>query len=114
MPRRNRTASNAKKHLVDFLIERAFEPVLRAKSEGRSDPEKRKLEHVQDATRKEIERFRNYGSAEEVVTNFRRDLDSEPAKRIHRELKSLGMPTLNDIRDEFETKARELGVKEHA
>lgn len=106
--------SKAQKELVDFVVRRAFEPVLKTKPDGRSDAEKRKLEHVQDATRKEIERFRHYGSAEEVVTNFRRDLDSEPAKRIHRELKSLGLPTINDIRDEFEQKARELGVREHA
>ena len=107
-------ASKAQKELVDFLVRRALEPVLKAKPDRRSEAERRKLEHVQDATRKEIERFRHYGSAAEVVTNFRRDLDSEPAKRIHRELKSLGLPTLNDIRDEFEQKARELGVREHA
>ena len=107
-------ASNAQKQLVDFLVRRAFEPVLKATPEGRSEAEKKKLEHVQDATRKEIERFRHYGSAEEVVTNFRRDLDSEPAKRIHRELKSLDLPTINDIREEFEDKARELGIREHA
>ena len=108
-------ASNAKQTLVDFLIDRAFEPVLRAKPDGRSEAEKRKLEHVQDATRKEIERFRHYGSAEQVVTNFRRDLDSEPAKRIHRELKALNLPTLNDFRiSESRRKlvgaARRLGV----
>lgn len=107
-------SSKAQKELVDFLVHRAFDPVLKAKPDGRSDAEKKKLEHVQDATRKEIERFRHYGSAEEVVTNFRRDLDSEPAKKIHRELKSLGLPTINDIREEFEDKARELGVREHA
>ena len=107
-------SSKAQKQLVNFLVGRAFEPVLKEKPDGRPDAEKKKLKHVQDATRKEIERFRHYGSAEEVVTNFRRDLDSEPAKKIHRELKSLGLPTINDIRDEFEDKARELGVREHA
>ena len=54
--------------------------------------------------------YRGYGSAEEVVTNFKRDLHSAPAKKIHAELKRLGLPTLNDIKDEFEAKARELGI----
>ena len=44
------------------------------------------------------------------MTNFRRDLDSAPAKRIHAELRSLGLPTINDIREEFERHAEELGV----
>jgi hypothetical protein len=44
------------------------------------------------------------------VTNFRRDLESEPAKRIHAELRSLGLPTINDVREEFERRAEELGV----
>jgi hypothetical protein len=44
-----------------------------------------------------------------VVVNFRRDLNSEPARRVHSELRSLGLPTLNDIREEFERRAEALG-----
>ena len=65
-----------KDELVRFLEERAFKPVLNAKPKGRSEAEQKKLEHVQKATRAEIERFHKYGSAQEVVTNFKRDLDS--------------------------------------
>lgn len=32
------------------------------------------------------------------------------AKKIHRELKSLGLPTIDDVRDQFEKKAKDLGV----
>ena len=103
-------SNSEKDELVRFLEQRAFRPVLNAKPDGRSDADKRKLEHVQKATRAEIERFHNYRSAEEVVTNFRRDLDSAPAKRVHAELRSLDLPTLNDLRDEFERRAEELGV----
>jgi hypothetical protein len=103
-------ADGKKDELVRFLEERAFKPVLNAKPKGRSEAEQKKLEHVQKATRAEIERFHNYSSAEEVVTNFRRDLGSEPAKRIHTELRSLGLPTVNDVRDEFERRAKALGV----
>lgn len=98
------------RELVDFLKRRVFEPVMRADESGRSDAEKRKLQDVKDATRSEIERFENYDSAEEVVVNFKRDLNSEPAEKIHRESRALDLPTLNDIRREFEDKARDLGL----
>ncbi|WP_225769499.1 hypothetical protein [Inquilinus sp. Marseille-Q2685] len=101
---------DAREKLVDFVTRRAFDPVLKAQAEGRSEAEKRKLEHAQEATRTEIERYRGYGSAKEVVVNFKRDLDSEPARKVHAELKALGLPTVNDIRDEFESMAKELGV----
>ena len=103
-------ASDAKRQLVEFLIDRAFDPVMKAKPEGRSDAEKKKLKHVQEATRAEIERFQRYGSAKDVVENFKRDLNSDPAKKVHADLKALNLPTLNEIKDEFETKASELGV----
>jgi hypothetical protein len=44
------------------------------------------------------------------VVNFKRDLDSEPAKKVHRELESLGLPTIVVIKDEFLKLARELHV----
>src|SRR5579875_3150901 len=100
-------ASGKKQELVDFIVSKALDPVLKAKHA--KDPAA--LERVQDATRAEIERYRKYGSAEEVVVNFKRDLHSAPAKKVHAELRRLGLPTLDDIRDEFEQKARDLGVE---
>nr|CAD6438837.1 hypothetical protein REQ54_04778 [Rhizobium sp. Q54] len=102
--------AQAKKQLVDFLVKKAFEPVLRADSAGRSDSEKAKLQRVQEATRTEIERFKDYGSAEEVVINFKRDLSSDAARKVHSELKALDLPTINDFSNEFEKKAADLGV----
>jgi hypothetical protein len=105
-------ADRNKDELVQFLEERAFRPVLNARPSGRSEADRRKLEHVKKATRAEIERFHHYGSAKEVLTNFRRDLDSAPAKRVHAELRSLGLPTIHDVRDEFERRAAALGLHE--
>ncbi len=104
-------AANARKQLVDFVIDRALEPVMRARPDGRSPADRRKLEHVQDATRAEIERYRNYGSAGDVVVNFRRDLSSRAAKKVHSELRALNLPTIEDIKDAFEAKAEDLGVR---
>ena len=103
--------ADAQHQLLDLLEREAFDPVLRARPDGQSEVDKRKLAEVQSKTRSEIDRFRGYGSAREVVTNFKRDLSSEPAKRVHRDLAALDLPTINDIRDRFEAKARDLGVE---
>jgi hypothetical protein len=100
----------AKHKLVEFLERRAFDPVLKAKPEHYPEPRRGKLEDAQRRTRTEVERFHKYGSARDVVVNFLRDLDSEPAERVHRELKALGLPTLNDIEDEFMKLVDELHV----
>ena len=104
------SSGDSRTELVDFLVRRAFDPVLRATADGRPEAHGAMLERVQDKTRAEIERFRGYGSAEEVVTNFKRDLSSQPAKKVHADLATLKLPTINDLRDEFEGKARALGV----
>ncbi|MEO3431668.1 hypothetical protein [Inquilinus sp. CAU 1745] len=102
--------ADAKRQLVDFLIDHSFEPVMKARPDGRSEAEKRKLDHVQEATRKEIDRYHGYDSARDVVVNFRRDLNSHAAEKVHAELRDLDLPTINDIRDEFEAKVRDLHV----
>lgn len=100
-----------KEVLFDLLKRKAFDPIMRAKPDGRSETDKAKLEHVRKATAADIDRYRGYRSARELLTNFRRDLSSSAAKKIHSELRHLGLPTIADIRDEFDEKARELGVE---
>lgn len=103
--------SHDKDKLMDFLERHAFGPVLKARPTDFSEGQREKLDHVQRATRSEIERYHGYGSAQDVVTNFHRDLHSEPAKKVHRELASLGLPTLDDVRGGFEKLANDLGLK---
>lgn len=103
-------AHDAREELVGYLRKRAFDPVLHARADGRSEADKRRLQDVQRRTREEIDRFEHYGSAHEVYLNFKRDLDSEPAKKVHAELKALGLPTINDVAGDFENEARKLGV----
>jgi hypothetical protein len=50
----------------------AFAP-LKARPDGRSQHHKDPLEHVQSATEAEIDRYRDYGSEKDVVTNFKRN-----------------------------------------
>jgi hypothetical protein len=103
-------AQSARNELLEFLDRRAFEPVLRARPEHYPEPQRSKLEDVQRRTRTEIERFHRYGSARDIVANVKRDLDSEPARKVHAELKELGLPTLDDIKDEFLKLAGDLRV----
>lgn len=105
------TQHDARRQLVEFLERKAFRPVLRADEADFPEARRSKLRDVQESTRKEIERFHHYRSAEEVVTNFRRDLTSEPAKKVHRALKDLGLPTLEDVREEFEKLAERVGQR---
>lgn len=104
-------SADAREELVDIVVHKALDPVMRKSASGLSDADRTKLEHVQRATKAEIERYRGYGSAQEVVVNFRRDLSSDAAQKVHRELEALHLPTIRDIRDEFEARADELGVK---
>ena len=101
---------STRRKLVSFLERRAFDPVLRADSDDYPERKRDKLERVQRATEDERERFRAYGSASEVVRMFKDDLSSEPAKDVHRDLRDLGLPTLDDVRDDFEDLARRLKV----
>ncbi|HEY6432672.1 MAG TPA: hypothetical protein VIZ17_11890 [Acetobacteraceae bacterium] len=103
--------TETRQKLVDFLERKAFRPVLEAEPGRYPEGKRASLADVQRRTETEIQRFRNYRSAQEVVTNFRRDLNSDAAQKVHRELKALGLPTVNDVRTEFEELAGSLGVK---
>jgi hypothetical protein len=50
----------------------------------------------------------SYDSAQEVVVTFKRDLRSKPAQKVHRDLKQLGLPTPNDVKEDFERLAGDL------
>ncbi|MBV8592463.1 MAG: hypothetical protein JO212_20780 [Acetobacteraceae bacterium] len=105
------SSKDAKQELISFLERRAFQPVLRARQDDYPDNKRDELADLQERTRREIERFHNYGSAEDVVTNFKRDLHSSKAKEIHKRLEELNLPTINDVGQEFEEPADRLGVK---
>ncbi len=101
---------NAKERLYKLLDERAFKPVLDAKPDDYPESIRNRLARLKRATQRERERYRGYDSPQGVVTNFERDLHSDAAEKIHRELRDLSLPTINDVRDEFEALARDLGV----
>jgi hypothetical protein len=90
-----------KQALIHFLEQRVFNPILRAKPDEFSEHDRAALEHVQKATESEKDRYHHYGSADEVVLNFKRDLHSSAAKKIDSELSRLKLPCLPDVEGEF-------------
>lgn len=102
---------SAKQKLVHYLEEHAFNPVLHADPDDYSGDDRKKLKDVQQATRDEVNRYRNYSSARDVVDNFKDDLNSDPAKKVDRELKDLNLPTLHDVQGGFEKLAHDLHVE---
>ena len=105
-------ADGKKKKLIDFLNKKAFDPVLeKEKDDFSSDKKRQKLEDVQRSTKSEKERFKNYKDAQEVRENFLSDLNSEPAKKVHRKLKDLDLPVLPDLKEEFLQLCDDLDVR---
>jgi hypothetical protein len=90
-----------KHELLHFLDRKVFDPILSASPDRFSGPDQDRLTDVQNRTRSEKERFHNYGSAQEVVENYKRDLTSHTARRVNSELEKLKLPTLPSVRDEF-------------
>lgn len=95
----------SKQELVSFLDHRVFDPILHASADKYSGKEREDLKFVQEKTQSEKDRYHHYGSAEEVIRMFKDDLNSEKAKQVNERLKHLGLPRLEDVRQEFEKKA---------
>ncbi len=94
-----------KGELVQFLNSRVFDKILNARSNDYKESQKDDLQYVQRATRDEKDRYEHYRSAEEVINMFKDDLRSPNAKPVNNKLKELGLPRLEDVKDEFLKKA---------
>lgn len=90
-----------KSELLKFLDERVFNPILKASPDRYSEADRKKLQDVQDRTRSERDRFHHYGSARDIIDNYKSDLHSSTAKRVNAELEKLKLPTLPSVEQEF-------------
>jgi hypothetical protein len=96
--------------LFEFFDEHAFRPVL-AVSPERYPPSRRdELWAVQEATRRERGRFESRRSAAEVYRAYHEELAAPDAAGLHRRLRALDLPTLEDVRIDFEHMAADLGI----
>jgi hypothetical protein len=90
-----------KAELLKFLDHHVFHPILEASPDEYSEAERMKLQDVQDRTKSEKDRFQHYGSAKEIIDNYKSDLHSSTAKRVNSELEKLKLPTLPSVEKEF-------------
>ncbi len=106
------TNKHAREQLLDLLDKKAFDPILKASPNAyKSEREKQQLRDLQEATQHTQQSYyQKYTTAQEARDNFRRDLSSTAAKKVHHQLHELGLPTLEDIKGEFEQLADDLGV----
>ena len=90
--------------LLSLLDKKVFDPVLKASPDDySSEADKEKLQSVQKTTRNTQHSYhQKYTTAQAVSKNFHDDLHSEAAKKVHRTLQDLKLPTVEDIKDEFE------------
>lgn len=97
-----------RQRLLDLVDRKAFEPVLeKSPDDYGNERDRARLKDLQKTTRSTQESYHDNGDAEGVRAEFKGDLNSEAAKKVHGELRSLGLPTLADIEDEFERIYRE-------
>jgi hypothetical protein len=102
----------AREKLLSMLDKKAFDPVIKAHPKDYSGSDQQKLENVQRKTHSTKQRYHDsYKTAQAVYDNFKSDLSSNSAQHVHQEIRSLGLPTLQDIKGDFEALAKELGVK---
>lgn len=100
-------ARDPRQELLQFLDRKAFRPILDASAGG---ADQRALDDAQERTRRQRDRYRGYGSAEEIRERFLDDIHSPAAVQVNRELERLGLPRFADLRDEFEQLCDRLGV----
>lgn len=105
-------AEDKKTQLVDLLDRKVFQPILGKNPSGyHSEEQKSSLKDVQQSTRSERKRFRDqYNSAQKVKDMYYDDLSSSSAQRIQEKSRELGLPTLPDVRQEFDQLCQRLQV----
>ncbi len=106
----NMTQRDVAHRLLQFLDEHAFGPVLSASPERFPQELQGKLHAAQEETRRERERFERGASATEIYRTYHEELGASGAADLHRRLRELDLPTLDDVRIDFEQMAGDLGV----
>lgn len=100
-----------REELLKFIDKNAFDVILKASGEKLNDEEKELLGDVQRKTESEKKQFHEkYKTAEEVKKNYLSDVRSKSAKKVNEELKKLRLPTLPDLKDEFQELCKKLEV----
>jgi hypothetical protein len=97
--------------LFDFLDQHAFAPVLNASAERYPEPRRAALlRSAQERVRRERERFERGASAGAIYRIYHEELAAPETVELHERLRQLDLPTLEDVRIDFEQMANDLGI----
>lgn len=100
-----------RKKLVEFIDKKAFDPILKTPPDRFSGKDREKFEHVREKTENEKKKFHNdYKTADEVKANYLQNVRSSAARKVNKDLKHLGLPTLPQYKEEFMALCDRLGV----
>ena len=97
-----RDDKDARKRLLALLDRELFDPVLQSTREKFAATVEK--HHFDDAKRKvteERQRYHNCPTSQDIKENFLRDVESRSSDRLNENLRSLGLPTYWDVKDEF-------------
>lgn len=105
------TAKDKRKKLLDFIDKKAFDVILKTSPDKFNGKDKEKFEEILKKTENEKNKFHeSYKTAKEVKENFLANTHSKPAQKLNKELEHLKLPTLPEIKDEFEELCKKLDV----
>lgn len=94
---------DVRRRLLALLDKRLFEPILRTdRGEIERTVEKHHFDDAHKKIAEERQRYHdNCPTAADIKENFLRDLQSRTSTRLNKNLRSLGLPTYWDVKDEF-------------
>lgn len=104
------TDRDVRERLIGYLEEKVFHQVLTADPERAPAERREALREAQRLVRGERERLRSQRSAEALFDAFEAELASDRARQAYQRLRELDLPTLADVRLDFEQMAQDLGV----
>lgn len=105
------TEKEKQKKLLGFIDGKIFNPILKAKKSKYSEKDQETLEEVQKKTEEEKKKFqKDYKNSKEIKSNYLSNVNSEPAKKLNKKIKSLDLPTMPEYKDEFQELCEELDV----
>jgi len=96
--------------LLNFIDKKAFNVILKTSPDKFKGKDKEDFDEILKKTKDEKKKFQGYKTANEVKENFLSNTHSIPAQKLDKELEHLKLPTLPQIKDEFEELCKKLDV----
>ena len=91
----------SKQELLDFLDKHFFLRILHASERDLSAKQLEDLKDLKHRIHEDMGRYHGYDSAGKIVQMYQDDIHLESAKPVNARLQDLGLPRMEDVREEF-------------